>query len=191
MTGPSYRRFLSPRLELTAGIYNKCDRLILYWWTSKFDKQFNVHFGCDAFDEIKHKIAQPDTYQEHKMLMFLYLERGYVWVSLGTLPLRIRIILLCSIIKGDMWFSCIISNNIAVSKIWIPQSVVQWFYFNSLWPSDAIRRQGTESTLAQGMTCCLTTPSHYLKQCLLILSKVQWHLSEGNFTKDASVTKWN
>ena len=32
--------------------------------------------------------------------------------------------------------------------------------FNSLWPSDAIRRQGTESTLAQVMACCLTAPSH-------------------------------
>ena len=51
--------------------------------------------------------------------------------------------------------------------------------FNSLWPSDAIRRQGTESTLAQVMACCLTAPSHYLNQCWLIISKVLWHSSEG------------
>ena len=53
------------------------------------------------------------------------------------------------------------------------------YCFNSLWPSDAIRRQGTESTLAQVMACCLTAPSHYLNQCLLIVSKVLWHSSEG------------
>ena len=36
---------------------------------------------------------------------------------------------------------------------------------NSLWPSDAIRRQGTELTLAQVMASCLTASSHYLNQC--------------------------
>ena len=36
--------------------------------------------------------------------------------------------------------------------------------FNSLWPSNTIRRQGTESTLAQVMACCLTAPSLYLNQ---------------------------
>ena len=32
---------------------------------------------------------------------------------------------------------------------------------NSSWPSDAIWRQGSESTLAQVMVCCFTAPSHY------------------------------
>ena len=50
--------------------------------------------------------------------------------------------------------------------------------FNSLWPGDAIWQQGTMSTLAQVMACCLTAPSHYLNQCWLI-SKVPWHSSEG------------
>ena len=31
------------------------------------------------------------------------------------------------------------------------------------------------STLAQVMACCLTAPSHYLNQCWLIISEVQWH----------------
>ena len=31
------------------------------------------------------------------------------------------------------------------------------------------------STLAQVMTCCLMAPSHYLNQCWLIISEVQWH----------------
>ena len=39
--------------------------------------------------------------------------------------------------------------------------------FNSLRPSDAIRRQRSGSTLAQVMSCCLTAPSHYLNKCWL------------------------
>ena len=31
------------------------------------------------------------------------------------------------------------------------------------------------STLAQLMACCLMAPSHYLNQCWLIISEVQWH----------------
>ena len=46
-------------------------------------------------------------------------------------------------------------------------------------PSDAIRWQGTESTLAQVMACCLTAPSHYLNQYWLIISEVLWHSSES------------
>ena len=38
------------------------------------------------------------------------------------------------------------------------------------------------STPDQAMTRCLTTQSHYLNQCWLIISKVEWHSSEGNFT---------
>ena len=57
---------------------------------------------------------------------------------------------------------------------------------NSLWPSDAIGRQISGSTLAQVMTCCLTAPNNYLNQCWLIISEVQWHSYQGNFTRDAS-----
>ena len=47
--------------------------------------------------------------------------------------------------------------------------------FNSLWLRDAIWRQRSGSTLAQVMACCLTAPSHYLNQCWLVISEVQWH----------------
>ena len=47
-------------------------------------------------------------------------------------------------------------------------------YINSLWPSDPIWRHRYGSTLAQVMACCLTAPSHYLNQCWLIISEVQW-----------------
>ena len=60
---------------------------------------------------------------------------------------------------------------------------------NSLWPSDAIWRQGSGSTLAQVMVCCLAAPSHYLNQCWLIISKTQWHSYNENCTRDTSVIK--
>ena len=59
---------------------------------------------------------------------------------------------------------------------------------NSLWLSDAIWRHRSGSTLAQVMACCLTAPCHRLNQCWLIISKVHWHSSEGNFAKDTSAT---
>ena len=59
-------------------------------------------------------------------------------------------------------------------------------YVNSLWRSDTIWWQKSGSTLAQVRACCLTAPSHYLKQCWVIISEVQWHSYQGNFTRDAS-----
>ena len=59
-------------------------------------------------------------------------------------------------------------------------------WINSLWPSDTIWWQISGSTLAQVMACCLMAPSHYLNQCWLIISEVQWHSHWGNFTRDAS-----
>ena len=52
-------------------------------------------------------------------------------------------------------------------------------WVNTLWPNDTIWRHKSGSTLAQVMACCLTAPSHYLNQCWLIISKVQWHSSES------------
>ena len=40
-------------------------------------------------------------------------------------------------------------------------------------------------TLVQVMACCLMAPSHYLNQCWLIITKEQWHSSDGSFTRDA------
>ena len=59
-------------------------------------------------------------------------------------------------------------------------------HLNSLWPNDAIWWQRSESTMAQVMASCLTVPSHYLDQCWLIISEVQWHSYKSNFTRDAS-----
>ena len=66
------------------------------------------------------------------------------------------------------------------------------FNFNSMWPSDAIWWHRSGSTLAQVMACCLMAPSHYLNQWWLIISEVQWHSYQGNFTRDAStINHWN
>ena len=65
-------------------------------------------------------------------------------------------------------------------------------FLNSLWPSDTIWPHKSGSTLAQVMACCLMAPSHYRIQCWLTISKVQWHSSECNFTRDTSATShWN
>ena len=58
------------------------------------------------------------------------------------------------------------------------------WWMNSLWPSDAIWRHRSRSTLSQIMTCCLTAPSHYLN-CWLLISEVLWQSSEYNFTGNA------
>ena len=74
---------------------------------------------------------------------------------------------------------------------WWVDLLTVWM-FNSLWPSDTIWPHKSGSTLAQVMACCLTAPSHYLNQCWLIISKVQWHPSESNFPRDASAfSHWN
>ena len=54
------------------------------------------------------------------------------------------------------WVSIGSCNGLAQNK-W---QTISWANVNSLLPSDAIRRQGTESTLAQVMACCLTAPCH-------------------------------
>ena len=74
----------------------------------------------------------------------------------------------------------------------IGRGVGEWQFVNSLGPSDAKWRQISGSTLARVMACCLTAPSHYLSQCWLIISKVQWHSSKGKFTRDnPAINHWN
>ena len=68
------------------------------------------------------------------------------------------------------------------SLIYPTVSVRLLWPFNSLWTSDVIWRQGSRSTLAQVMACCLTAPSHYLNQCWLMISEVLWHSPDSNFT---------
>ena len=57
---------------------------------------------------------------------------------------------------------------------------------NSLCSSDTLWQHGSGSTLAQVMAWCMMAPSHYLSQCRLIISKVQFrrrHHSQPSTTK--------
>ena len=59
---------------------------------------------------------------------------------------------------------------------------------NSLWPSDAIWRYKSVTTLVQVMVCCLTAQTHYLNQCWLLICEVLWHSCESNFTVSTQTT---
>ena len=61
---------------------------------------------------------------------------------------------------------------------------------NSLGPSDAIWWHKSGSTLAQAMACCLMAPNHYLHQCWLITSMVQWQSPKGYFTLNTSAINY-
>ena len=67
---------------------------------------------------------------------------------------------------------------------------MDWIVINSLWPSDAIWWQGSGTTLAQVMACCLTAPSHYLSPCWLVISKVRWHSLWENLKIPALKTRF-
>ena len=95
----------------------------------------------------------------------------------------------------------VISIDMSVKHyIWLPwyEMLANWetakdCYISAIteinsWPSDAIWRHSSGSTLSQVLDCSLTAPSHYLNQYWLIISKVHWHSSEGNFAKDTSAT---
>ena len=75
------------------------------------------------------------------------------------------------------WFNSIMSLELSLQG---PKC------FNSLWPCDSIWWHRSLSTLAQVMACCLMAPSHYPYQCWLVVIKVLWHSSEGNYTRDTS-----
>ena len=61
---------------------------------------------------------------------------------------------------------------------WIIGDKYFWCYLASLGHNElthcGLWRHRSGSTLVQVMACCLTAPSHYLNQCWLIISRVQW-----------------
>ena len=87
------------------------------------------------------------------------------------------------------WILCRLYKRLPGSgecqKILVSQPAVHYSYVNWLWPSDAICRHISGSALIHVMACCLTAPSHYLKQCWHI-NQVQWHSARGCFTSDLS-----
>ena len=92
-------------------------------------------------------------------------------------------------VPGKLWNLCVFSKTfpvslyrfhciLALSGCMVTLKAIT--NLNSFGPSDAIWRRRSGSTLAQVMACCLMAPSHYLKQCWLTISKVQWHASGDN-----------
>ena len=72
------------------------------------------------------------------------------------------------------------------------QHVSSQWTVNSLWPIDVIWRQGTRTTLAQVMACCLMAPSHYLNQCWPMISEVMWHSPDSDFIENTcNFHHWN
>ena len=55
------------------------------------------------------------------------------------------------------------------------------FLTHCVWPSVAVWQHRCRSTLAHIIASCLTTPSHYLNQSLLLISGVLRHSPENNF----------
>ena len=85
---------------------------------------------------------------------------------------------LTRILKPGFW----LTDSIAVSHVKPCLSAVMDF-------TQIIWRHWSGSTLAQVMDCCLAAPSW---QCWHIISKVQRHPSEGNFTSDSlAINHWN
>ena len=100
----------------------------------------------------------------------------------------------CHWFQDNIYFNTRNSNPQFVFEIYtfeIKATCPRGQWVNSLWPSDAIWQQRSGSTLAQVMACCLTAPSHYLKQCWLIINQVEKR-SKGKFTRDNSaINHWN
>ena len=99
--------------------------------------------------------------------------------------------LLCTSLKYVLhlltaFISCWLYRWFAIIKTIVYDLLRCGFPVNSLWSRDTIWRQRSGSTLAQVMAFCLTARSHYLNQCWLIISKVEWHSSKGKFTRDTS-----
>ena len=57
-----------------------------------------------------------------------------------------------------------------------------FFFINSLWPSDAICQHRPQSILARAMACCLTAPCRDMNQHWLIINGVLWRSPKTNLT---------
>ena len=80
-------------------------------------------------------------------------------------------------------FSAVIWYGLTLCVEWM--ILINKWRLNSSWPNNATWFHISRSTLAQVMACYLVAPSHYLKQCWLILKGVLRYSPEGNFTRNA------
>ena len=95
---------------------------------------------------------------------------GVFWTVCNTLRRK----------QNGWYFADSIFRYIFMNKMFVFWLKFYWSV-NSLWPSDVIWRQGSRSTLAQVMVCCLMAPSYYLNQCWLMISEVLWHSPDSKY----------
>ena len=153
----------------------------LYWMTSRAQQTW-------------HKIITNDKHSNLGNILLLL--RSALSLEMAK---HLQVVRLPGARWWKIYWSCIYTepplNDLYYAKRKTKTKISMWinhtplgrngFYFNSLWPSDTICRHKVGSTLAQAMACCLIAQGHYLNQCWLIMSKVQWHPSDSTFTRKA------
>ena len=76
---------------------------------------------------------------------------------------------------------CTSSPNAVMSSFPSHSTLSVFWHSCVLTHCDLVHRFG--STPAQGMACCLTASSHYLKECRLIIIGDRWHWPKANLLK--------
>ena len=196
-----FREWVSEWLNFTTFLGQRTARSV---WSNIFWECFEEYWPyhnrtglcCLQYDNYKEKtkvshktcpILPSRTNTEMRMLSFWRNFHHRLHQKLSKWQLSVQLTMKTSIIKmTTLPFQCsnevsvgaTLQNNISIYR----ELILNWF--NSLWPSDAMWRHRSGSTLAQVMACCLTAPSHYLNQCWLMISEVLWHWSDSNFTEN-------
>ena len=109
------------------------------------------------------------------------------WLSLSLLSMLV-------LTKASIFLPEFFIHITPINELWYWRITGMEFYLWSLtlWPNDVIWRQGSRSTLAQVLACCLMAPSHYLNQCWLMISEVLWHSPDSNFKENTwDICHWN
>ena len=89
---------------------------------------------------------------------------------------EIYVFLICTPLRNIVLrLEALMNNQHSSIHCFLKCVMISTLRFNLWWPSDAIWRQRSGPTFAQVMSCCLRAPSHYLNQCWLIISEIQWH----------------
>ena len=96
---------------------------------------------------------------------------GLIKAGPGLLDLHIAVESLNPLLT--IWSYLIATRQLGIYMEHISTALPSFDLFNSSWHIDATRCHRSGSTLTQVMACCLTTPSHYLTECWLIVSKVR------------------
>ena len=155
---------------------------------SKLDIFFQVFVAISAFGWFFDPVAakpKKGSPAWHQYDTALYYNAGSRLECVSTIMMKVYV---TTLIIGPNWVIATKQYHMKVMYfqhyllVWSSKDMAMWqgvnfpgvmgSCVNSLWPSDVIWRQGSRSTLAQVMDCCLTAPSHYLNQYWLIISRV-------------------